>query len=336
MASECIIPHKDRVLCCTFSPDAILVTGSYDGSIELWDPLTGMSTRSPARHVSSVFNCALSHDGVFLATVGANGLTTVWNIRTGTRLYTLDYASVGLCCAFSANGLFVITGLHDHTLRIWPMSNGDSVRSLSGHTSRSGHTKSVQCCAYSSDSLLIVSGSWDCTAKLWDPRDGTCVRTFQGHYSGVVSCAFSPDDMLIATASIDQTAKIWEVRTGRCVHTLCGHTNNVYDCAFACDGVILATTSDDCTARLWNVRTGSCVHVFEGHGRSVVCCDFSPDGSLLATGSVDCTARIWHVPHQLRPRVKVLLMVMIGNRAGYHRLWLPAELWQWMDEQGFY
>jgi WD40 repeat protein len=76
--------------------------------------------------------------------------------------------------AFSADGLRIVSGSDDHTVRIW-----DAVSGLILHTLK-GHTDSVRVVAFSADGLRIVSGSGDYTVRIWDAVSGVILYALQG------------------------------------------------------------------------------------------------------------------------------------------------------------
>jgi WD40 repeat protein/subtilase family serine protease len=191
--------------------------------------------------------------------------------------------------AFSPDGSLIASGSRDATIKLWRVSDGALVRTLTGHTDL------VRSVAFSPDGSLIASGSGDATIKLWRVSDGALVRTLRGHTSGVSSVAFSPDGSLIASGSWDATIKLWRVSDGALVATLTGHRVEVNSVAFSPDGSLLASGGYDLTIRLWRVSDGALVRTLTGHTSSVFSVAFSPDGSLIASGSVDYTIKLWRV-----------------------------------------
>jgi len=64
--------------------------------------------------------------------------------------------------AFSPDGKLALSGSEDHTLKLWEVSSGREIRSLTGHSSW------VRAVAFSPDGKLALSGSRDSTLKLWE------------------------------------------------------------------------------------------------------------------------------------------------------------------------
>src|SRR5258706_315932 len=88
---------------------------------------------------------------------------------------------------YSPNGVHVITGSYDHTIRIWDAKPGVVV----GEPLK-GHNGGVTSVAYSPDGRHIISGSDDGTIRIWDAKTGAAAGDSQGHTAPVTSVAYSP------------------------------------------------------------------------------------------------------------------------------------------------
>jgi dipeptidyl aminopeptidase/acylaminoacyl peptidase len=77
--------------------------------------------------------------------------------------------------AFSPDGSLIASASTDATIRLWRVSDGVLLRTLTGHTS------DVNSVAFSPDGNLIASASSDNTVRLWRVSDGVLLRTLRGH-----------------------------------------------------------------------------------------------------------------------------------------------------------
>jgi len=111
--------------------------------------------------------------------------------------------------SYSPNGLQMISGSNDKTIRIWDAETGTAVGNpLEGHTSM------VASVAYSPSGRHIVSGSYDKTIRIWDAETGAAVgNPLEGHTSTVASVAYSPSGRHIVSGSWDKTIRIWDAET---------------------------------------------------------------------------------------------------------------------------
>lgn len=316
--------HYDR--CCVFS-SSVMASSSSTHQYTIWDPQTG--TRILSIHdnadASHVGDMVFSRDGQLLATV-ADETAKIWQLFA-CPVILYGHTGTVMCCDFSPDGLFLVTGSADKTLILWNVQTHTSVCILRGHV------RVIWDCAFSSDGSMIASGSGDMTIKIWGARDGLCIHTFREHTACVVRCIFSPQDAtLLATTSSDRTVKLWNVYTGKCVCTFHENAYTVIDCDFTPDGLYLAGVSYDKIVKIWSVYTGTCAYTLYWDQKHISGCRFSRDGSLFAVSGTP--TQIWRVPHYLRPSVKVLLMILMGYRVA--RLRLPHELWAWMMTEGLF
>jgi WD40 repeat protein len=252
-----------------------------------------------------------------------------WNLC----IRTMDgHSGDVLSVAFSPDGVGVVSGSLDGTLRLWDVVSGahlctlegnfslldcnlvytaafspDGTRIMSGwdNTLRlwdaisgihlntlHGHSELVQSVAFSPDGTRVVSGSWDNTLRLWDAVSGAHLNTIEGHSSSVTSVAFSPDGTHVVSGSWDRTLRLWDV-SGAHLSTLEGHSSKVSAVAFSPDGARVVSGSWDSTLRLWDAVSGAHVHTLEGHSNAVSSVAFSPDSTRILSGSWDHTLRLW-------------------------------------------
>jgi WD40 repeat protein len=189
--------------------------------------------------------------------------------------------------AFSPDGLQIVSGSEDQTLKVWDATTGQEILTLKGHTD------GVEGVAFSPDGKRIVSGSSDHTLKVWDATAGQEIRTLKGHTGWVGEVAFSPDGKQIVSGSGDQTLKVWDATAGQEIRTLKGHTDGVGCVAFSPDGKRIVSGSFDQTLKLWNATTGQETLTLKGHTHWVTSAAFSPDGKQLVSGSWDQTLKVW-------------------------------------------
>ena len=251
-----------------FSPDGrTLVSGhaGWEDSVRLWDPVTG-ATRRTLKVGASQYTMAFSPDWRILASGDAhpygcwdqNSPVTLWNPDTDTMLRTLEgHTDSILSLAFSPDGLTLVSGSCDRTMRLWEAGTGTLRRILRGHTDGVGSV------AFSPDGRTLASGGWDATVRLWDAGTGTLLHTLEGHESTVSSVAFSPDGSTLASGGGDNTVRLWDADTGALRQTLRGHTDEVGSVAFSPDGRTLASGGQDGTVRLWTMGTAAATSLHE-------------------------------------------------------------------------
>jgi len=193
------------------------------------------------------------------------------------------------CLAFSPNGLFLLSGSVDKTMKLWDVRTGQAIRSFKGHTN------AVLSVAYSPDGCTALSGSRDKTMKLWDVETGQAIRTFQEHTDAVLSVAYSSNGRTALSGSRDKTMKLWDVGTEQAIRSLEGHTGWVKSVVYSPDGRFIASGSANKTVKLWDVGIGQATHTFQEHNDAVLSVAYSPNGRTVLSGSRDKTMKLWDV-----------------------------------------
>ena len=84
--------HLVSVLATKFSQESkLLLSGSVDGAIKLWDCRTGQQLRTlSTSNLSLIFYITFSRNGKFAADVRLDGSGYVWNLDSGTEYQLSD------------------------------------------------------------------------------------------------------------------------------------------------------------------------------------------------------------------------------------------------------
>jgi WD40 repeat protein len=310
--------HSNVVTSVAFSPDGqILASGSWDGTIKLWDLRGGkLKLRRTLRgEWDEVEAVAFAPDGRAIAGLGTGwdgeplGAVTLWDLEAGPGRPLIRAKGKLDAIAFAPDGATLATASGDcHSVTLWDVATGRERFRLPEHR---GPIWSV---AFAPDGAMLAAAAgvvpavaeragddqvgeirlWDLTGPRPKPR-----TSLVGHEYGIVSVAFSPNGTTLASGGFDRAAKLWGVAAGREWATLDGHEGWVAAVAFSPEGATLATGSHDQTIKLWDAATGQELATLTGHTGNVYTVAFSPDGSLLASGSLDGTARLWDVAQVL-------------------------------------
>ena len=161
--------HARSIQSMVYAPDAIIVASrGDDGTVELWNIVTGEQKITLEGHTDVVFAVAHSPDGNTLATGSSDETARLWDAHTGEHKTTLEgHTERVFSVTFSPDGNTVATGSFDNTVSLWDAHTGAHKTTLKGHTAR------VKAVVYSPDGKTIATGSRDNTVRLWDASTGS-------------------------------------------------------------------------------------------------------------------------------------------------------------------
>lgn len=289
--SQVLAGHTDWVNGLAFSPDSqTLASGSFDGSIILWDVSSGEQQKILSGHWDGVRTVAYSPDGLTLASGSDDKTIILWNTSTGAKQQTLTgHKGIVFSVAFSPDGQTLASGSFDTTVILWDANTGEQMKTLDGHTG------GVQSLSFSPDGQMLASAGQDGNIILWDTIKGTQLQALGGEQSGMVdSVAFSPDGQALASGR-PKRINIWNTNTWEIELTLTGHSGWGVILVYYPDGRTLASKAYDDPVILWDVEKGE-------QQQSLTVPDtvdslaFSPDGLTLAAGLGDGKVLLWKAP----------------------------------------
>jgi serine/threonine protein kinase len=286
--------HSDFIFAIAWSPDGkYIVSGSQDGTAQVWDARTGvklLSTRShltPARSDNYAWAVAWSPTSKQIVVGFTDGTAEVIDIVSRNRIVTFGNPSVpAQAVAWSPNGRYVAVGRTDDTVVVYDATSGNALLTYNGHNDF------VLALAWSHDSKRIVSGSADSTAQVWRVSDGQTLLKYTGHTDNVRSVSWSPDDTLIVSGALDGTARVWDSASG--------HTQTIYNkltggivnaTSWSHHSVRIAAGGNDATTHIFDANTGNLLKTLPTV--SIFGASWSPDDSRLVTADADKTARVW-------------------------------------------
>lgn len=296
--------HTDGIMCLQFNETLshptfpVLITGSYDRTVRVWNLETGVELHCLKGHERAVR--ALQFDEAKLITGSMDRTLKVWDWRSGKCIRTLTGHSEGVVSLnFDSNVL--ASGSVDSTIKVWNLRTGGAF-TLRGHS------------------------DWVNAVQLWDSNGPT-------HSSSTdislldVSGVLSPNNgsgteidagKMLFSASDDGTIKMWDLTSRMCVRTITGHVAQVQSMkllfASDCDELSEASTrhamigstpstasgnrkkpllisgSLDNTIKLWDIETGKSVQTFFGHIEGVWA--VASDKLRLVSGSHDRTIKV--------------------------------------------
>lgn len=311
-ASNTLRGHSMGVTCvCVHPLFTLVVSGSEDGTIKIWDHESGEYVRTLKGHTNTVHDVTFTPSGTHLASCSADLSIKLWD-------FTSQY-----------NCLRTLRG-HDHTIsavRFLPLINTENLRPAENSPTTTTGLTSVQ-----AQSKHLLSASRDQTVKLWDIETGFCDSTLTEHTDWVRCLAAQPSTPMMssesgeqprwASAGNDQVIRVYQQDGIKSlpVATLRGHEHVIEALAFVCEprsgshvgkvmfrktiegGVAvrdyLASGSRDRTVRLWNIGGESCLAIFSAHENWVRCVLIHPSAQYIISASDDKSIRVFDIEAQ--------------------------------------
>ncbi|KAF2006605.1 WD repeat-containing protein [Amniculicola lignicola CBS 123094] len=208
--------HEEVINCMDVSRrgDEMLVSGSDDGCIAVWDS----RTKEAVAWIETPFPItamALSEAGNELFTGGIDNDIKVWDLRKQAVTNTLmGHTDTVTSLQISPDQKTLLSNSHDSTVRTWniqPFAAAD--RRL--HTydgAPAGREKNLLKASWDSKGERIAAGSGDATVALWDTRTRKLIGKLPGHRGAVNDVRFSPlDEPILLSASSDRTLMLGEL-----------------------------------------------------------------------------------------------------------------------------
>jgi len=280
--------HKDTVRAVAITTDGqMMVSGSYDRTIRLWELPSGKLLRTLSAHTNRVTDIALSSDGKLLASSSYDRTIKLWELPSGELLHSLPKQRGKIrYLAFSPDNRTLIS-TSDLEIKLWGVSGNQLLHPLTGRS------VSARIATFSPDGQTCIIGSLDGSLELWNPYTSERLHTHFSRSGGITSIVFSPDSRTLASSS-GKTIELWEPHLGRRLHSFSTRLNRITSVAFSADGQTLASGSDK-SIELWNWHSGKPLRTLSGHFNTIRSIAFSPDGCLLVSGSDDHTIKIWQL-----------------------------------------
>jgi len=121
---QSLMGHSHIVSSLAISADGkLLVSGSWDKTIKIWQLDTGELISTLKGHGDRVYAIALSPDGKIIASGSADKTIKLWHLQTGELLGTFTgHDNTVTALAFTASGEMLVSGSLDKTIKIWQRS----------------------------------------------------------------------------------------------------------------------------------------------------------------------------------------------------------------------
>jgi WD40 repeat protein len=279
---------------------SLVASGGDDGTVQIWDAMTGHKISTYRGHSGGVSAVAWSPDGKWIASASNDSTVQVWAAdsmrkvsytRHSDKVTALAWSPIRLKSS-TEQGYFIASASADSTVQIWDATTGRRKFIYRNHV------HPIHAVAWSSDGQYIASAGEDKAIQVWRmPKKDTPTEKIllisQNSFNTILTLAWSPDGKYIASGGVDQVVEIWEPSTGSTICTYHKHQFTVSAVAWSPDGTRVASASFDRTVQLWDAATGENAVTYPGHSSWVYAVAWAQSGPYIASASSDKTVQVW-------------------------------------------
>lgn len=232
-------------------PDRKMITGSDDGSINMFDMATFENVGNYQCHIGGIRSMILLPNGK-LITGSYDKTIKIWpdpikfndmsqnntnmqlsQVSTATKknsplnaLKTLTgHTSCIISLKYLNDGATFASGSADYSIKIWDFERGENVKNFTGHMS------DILCLDCTSTGATLISGSADRTIKVWSltkKYSSACLKTMTGHLDFIWTILLMQDNTTLFSAGLDKMIKMWDVISGNLIRNLpTEHTSHI-------------------------------------------------------------------------------------------------------------
>lgn len=257
-AKRALTGHSHFVSDVAISSDGqFALSGSWDGTLRLWNIFTGELKHRFVGHEKDVLSVAFSADNRQIVSSSRDKTIRLWNVLAECKFTIKDKCHEGWvsCVRFSPNATdpVIVSGGWDYKVKVWDLSN---CKLKCDHIGHSGFVNTV---TVSPDGSLCASGGKDGKAMLWDLAENKHLYTLDAKEE-INALVFSPNRYWLCAAS-GSAIKIWDLEDKNLVDELVAESTDSHKAptclclAWSPDGQTLFAGYSDNLIRVWGVSS---------------------------------------------------------------------------------
>ena len=229
------LSHVGSILCLQYD-DFLMVTGSSDGSLIMWDVNRDyVPYRRLRDHTSGVLDVCF--DETYIISCSKDATIKVWLRSTGQLLRTLR-GHRGPVNAVQLRGNLVVSASGDSMAKLWNLKTGLCLKDFQSKD------RGMACVEFSPDSKYILAGGNDQVIYQFDATSGELVRELSGHENLVRSLHLDSNNDRVVSGSYDNSVKAFDLNSGETIVSLSKWTSSWILSAKADYRRIIATSQD--------------------------------------------------------------------------------------------
>lgn len=288
--------HTNDVKAVVLSPDGrILISGSYDRTIKIWNTNSGQIIAS-IEAVEPVIHLVIAPDGKTFISQHEKPVLQHWESQTGKLLHTLEGHTQKITnVAIFPDSSRAVSCEKGGSLIYWDLLKGELLRSIGGNQ------EEILKLYITKDGNTIITIE-NRTFRFWDAKTGQLRQTIGNFFKiGIQKTVFTYLDGHFAFEELNDshldshTIRIWELRTGKLLRSFVKNHKWKNTRAITPDGQMAISGSDDETLRLWDMQTGDPLRIFEGTVDLETPVVISQDQKKVMSGMKDNAIGVWEL-----------------------------------------
>ncbi|XP_014217914.1 E3 ubiquitin-protein ligase RFWD2 [Copidosoma floridanum] len=184
---------------------AILASSDYEGTVTIWNAMTGQKSRVFLEHEKRCWSIDFNEVDIRLLASGSDDAKVkLWSLTSEVSISSLE-AHANVCCVkFNPqSSCHLAFGSADHCVYYYDLRNtSEPLRIFKGHK------KSVSYLKFLNDHE-IVSASTDSQLKMWNVNDPYCLRSFDDHVNEKNFVGLATDGDYIACGSENNSVYVY-------------------------------------------------------------------------------------------------------------------------------
>jgi WD40 repeat protein len=238
--------HTAPVTALVVSEDGkLLVSGSEDGMIRIWDMNSGEVLRAFQGHHHPVTSIAISPDNHTLVSGCKDGTLRQWVMDTGVRMKTMKLVNTEVTAVvYGATPDSLISASSDRQLQVWDLRTGHLHRTFSGHTDAIVGLQVA-------DNHTLYSFGKD-RGLMWDLQREELAQVLPENSANPITASLS--DRNIVTVHDNGSIRVWIRQAGRLVPREAGALGQSSEVALSPDHQYLVSWDSNQRLRVWQMN----------------------------------------------------------------------------------
>jgi WD40 repeat protein len=277
------ISHDDLAFLLTIPGKGLILTGSRDGRVNIWEETSFRLVRS-LELPSGITGLCASIDGQLLAAeTDKTTIITVanWQMRD-LGILSLKQQLFGL------NHQLVFIGQEEKVKRVF-LRKPEEVEMLFNDM-----PASVRSICVGRERSLVAIGCWDGAVKVWDSDKQELILTAKEHSGNVRALLFVGDDRFLISGDSSGLLILWDLKDRKRIRERQAHGGGISALQASPGGTYLFSSGFDSYIRAWNLVTlSACGELEASRFTSATALAVSSNAKKLYYGLP--TGEVWEV-----------------------------------------